>query len=62
MADIKTHLRELSVATTIGLLQADIEFEPKDLYSSKKFLTYAQKVISNDISSADNLRNYTVFP
>lgn len=61
MADIKTHLRELSVATTIGLYQAEIEFQPSDLYSSKRFLAYARQVISNDISSADNLADYTVF-
>lgn len=61
MADIKTHLRELSVATTIGLYQAEIEFQPSDLYSSKRFLAYAKQVISKDISSADNLADYTVF-
>lgn len=62
MADIKTHLRELSVATTIGLLQAEIDFTPADLYSSsKRFLAYAEKVISNDISSAKNLADYIVF-
>lgn len=62
MADIKTHLRELSVATTIGLLNAEIEFTPADLCSSsKRFLEYAKKVISNDISSAENLTDYVVF-
>ena len=62
MADIKTHLRELSVATTIGLLNADIEFTSADLYSSsKRFLEYAKRVISNDISSAENLTDYVVF-
>ena len=55
MADIKTHLRELSVATTIGLLNLDIEFKRDDLYDSKRFLAYAKKVISGDISSANNL-------
>jgi hypothetical protein len=62
MADIKTHLRELSVATTIGLLNAKIEFTPSDLYSSgERFLTYAKSVISNDISVAQNLAKYEVF-
>lgn len=58
MADIKTHLRELSVATTVGLLNLDISFLKADLYNSKKFYTYAQKVISNDISSAENILEY----
>lgn len=62
MADIKTHLRELSVATTIGLLNAEIEFKPADLYSSsERFLAYATRVISNDISVAQNLTDYTIF-
>jgi len=61
MADIKTHLRELSVATTIGLFNANIEFQAKDLYDSRRFLSYAKKVISNDISNANNLLDYTVF-
>lgn len=61
MADIKTHLRELSVATTIGLLNANIEFEQRDLYDAKRFLAYAKKVISNDISSAKNLIDYVTF-
>lgn len=55
MADIKTHLRELSVATTIGLLNIEVDVKPNDLYDSKRFLAYAQKVISGDISSAQNI-------
>ena len=35
MADIKTHLRELSVATTVGLLKQEIQFKKEDLYNSK---------------------------
>ena len=61
MADIKTHLRELSVATTVGLLNLEIEFKPSDLYDSKRFLAYARKVISGDISSASNLEDEPVF-
>ena len=62
MADIKTHLRELSVAITIGLLNAGIDCKPSDLYSSRnQFLSYARKVISNDISSAENLAAYETF-
>lgn len=61
MADIKTHLRELSVATTIGLLNSEIAFKQSDLYDSQRFLSYAQRVISNDISNADNLSEYDIF-
>ena len=60
MADIKTHLRELSVATTVGLLKADVEFSCSDLYDSKRFLAYANRFISNDITSANNLLDYTI--
>lgn len=34
MADIKTHLRELSVAITIGLFKLGINFKLSDLYNS----------------------------
>ena len=61
MADIKTHLRELSVATTIGLLIQEIKFEISDLYDPRQFLLYAKKVISGDISSASNLNNLAKF-
>lgn len=61
MADIKTHLRELSVATTIGLLKMEIDFKKSDLYDAKRFLSYAQKVISGDISSASNIASETTF-
>ena len=49
MADIKTHLRELSVATTVGLLKKEIQFKKEDLYNPKKFMEYAREVISGDI-------------
>ena len=55
MADIKTHLRELSVATTIGLLKNGVRFSVQDLYDSRKFFQYASDVISNNISSARNI-------
>lgn len=55
MADIKTHLRELSVATTIGLLNNSISFTLDDLFDSKQFFNFADKVITGDISSAKNL-------
>lgn len=55
MADIKTHLRELSVATTIGLLKNGTNYTLQELYDSSKFFSYASQVISGDISSARNL-------
>ena len=61
MADIKTHLRELSVATTVGLLKQEIQFKKEDLYNSKKFMEYAREVISGDISSANNIEEVSVF-
>ncbi len=61
MADIKTHLRELSVATTIGLLNTGIQFTPKDLYDSNNFFVFADKVITGDISNAKNLCTQSVF-
>ena len=41
MADIKTHLRELSVATTVGLLNSGIRFTLDDLRDSRSFLAFA---------------------
>ena len=61
MADIKTHLRELSVATTIGLLNLGKSFHVSDLYDSQKFLEYSKEVISSDISSATNLEKEQIF-
>lgn len=61
MADIKTHLRELSVATTIGLLKDGIPFNLMDLYNSSKFFEFANEVITGDISSAKNLCTQPTF-
>lgn len=61
MADIKTHLRELSVATTVGLLRAGISFHKEELYNSTCFLSYAKRVISSDISIANNLGTGEIF-
>lgn len=55
MADIKTHLRELSVATTAGLLLSNISFERSDLYDSRTFWPLAKTVISGDLSPAANI-------
>ena len=61
MADIKTHLRELSVATTVGLLKDGISFSIADLYDSKNFFAFAKQVITGDISSAINLCSTPTF-
>ena len=61
MADIKTHLRELSVATTVGLLKIGANFNKEDLYESEKFMYYAQEVIFGDMSSAVNLKEISTF-
>ncbi len=61
MADIKTHLRELSVATTIGLLKQGINFDNEELYSPISFLRYAKRVISSDLSSINNLTEVPLF-
>lgn len=61
MADIKTNLRELSVATIVGLLSRKVNFQLGELYDSKRFLMYARQVISGDISSASNLNKELQF-
>lgn len=61
MADIKTHLRELSVATTIGLLKDGISFSCSDLYNPSTFLSLAKQVISGDISNTNNLYTNSLF-
>ena len=61
MADIKTHLRELSVATTIGLLNTGVQFKRQDLYEPYKFFLYAKQVITTDLSSAKNLCTQPLF-
>lgn len=62
MADIKTHLRELSVATVLGLLKNNLRFNLEDLYNSDMFWQLASQVINSDISNAFNIcdvQNYT---
>lgn len=61
MADIKTHLRELSVATTVGVVASGNRLQLSDMYDSRKFIALANSVICNDISSADNLLKYPKF-
>lgn len=52
MADIKTHLREISVAITVGLLAKGEDFALEDLYDKDFFLNAATKTIKGDVSSA----------
>lgn len=52
MADIKTHLREISVAVTVGLLAKGEFFTLEDLYNTDFFISAAKKTIGNDISFA----------
>ena len=62
MADIKTHLRELSVATFLGLLKNNVNFQLENLYNSNNFWQLASQVIDSDISNARNIcdvQNYT---
>lgn len=61
MADIKTYLRELSVATTIGLYNQGIPFSLEELYQPQCFWRYAQVVITNDISDAVVISRYSIF-
>lgn len=61
MADVKTHLRELSVAVTIGCLLKGIRFEKESLYNSKFFYNAAQQIVTNDISIAENILEYPFF-
>ena len=52
MADIKTHLREISVAVTVGLLAKEEDFALEDLYDKDFFLNAATKTIKGDVSAA----------
>ena len=62
MADIKTHLRELSVGTIIGLTLRKISFNKTELYNGQDFFGLAKRVISNDISGAKNILDFESFP
>ncbi|MGV3209727.1 hypothetical protein ACEE12_05205 [Streptococcus suis] len=61
MADIKTHLRELSVATTLGLLKSEIAFTIEELYDPKKFMSFATQVINSNLDSASNIKDMDSF-
>lgn len=61
MADIKTHLRELSVAVTAGLLINGTALEVSTLYNSQTFWELAQSVVGKDISGAENVRSVPAY-
>lgn len=44
MADVKTTLRELSVAVTVGLSAQKIDFTLDELYNIKTFFEFAKKL------------------
>ncbi len=53
MADIKTHLRELSVAVAIGCKQRNISVLPA--YSPQGFVSMVQMMVLGDLNSANNI-------
>ncbi len=55
MADIKTHIRELSVAVGVSLSVNRQSCEDIDLISVTDFFQYASRVVNNDISIANNI-------
>lgn len=62
MADIKTNLRELSVALSIGLLiNKQEEIRQDDLFRGERFFYLASKFIDTDISSAASISNIKEF-
>ncbi len=62
MADLKTHLRELSVAVTVGLLSKGKKFTLEELYNKNFFFMAATAIIENDVSSAisNSFENYSM--
>lgn len=61
MADIKTHLRELSVAA--GIVYRISYKNPKELFqlTPKQFYQFLQSIISNNISNASNILDIAYF-
>jgi hypothetical protein len=55
MANIKTHLRELSFAVKVGVIKNDLRLDDNFLKEPKNFYNTAAGVISNNISSARNI-------
>lgn len=63
MANIKTNLRELSVAVTVGLLKNNIDFNLTDLYNTNFFYTKVLEIVSNvDLTLKQQIPNFKIFP
>lgn len=60
MADIKTHLRELSVAVKAGCLSKEIELNEENI-TPLEFVNLAKSIISNNIDSAENIMMLKMF-
>lgn len=60
MADIKTHLREISFAITIGKLKKDENYYD-DFFNPESFYTLAKELISNDVSDSENIYSICEF-
>lgn len=62
MADLKTHLRELSVATTVGMLSSKArDFSQEELLNGSDFFNLASSVISSDIHTAMDIKDKKQF-
>lgn len=61
MADLKTHLRELGVATFVGILRENLPISVKDIQDGNTFFQLSKSMIKNDISKAVNLTLITAF-
>lgn len=62
MADLKTQLRELSVAASLGLLIRSIPFKVEDLYSPDRFYAYVEKVVTGPLPSSWAGKGEPLFP
>lgn len=60
MADIKTNLREISVAISAGLLIKGISFSKNDLYEPKKLKNLAN-IIGVDFKNASNIFDVEIY-
>ena len=61
MADIKTSLRELSVALIIGIKIKDLQIAINELYHPKTFIDTVLKVVNNDIGNAIKIASLEKF-
>ena len=61
MADLKTDLRELSVAVELGILIRRIKLNTDDLYNPKNFVHIATKIINNRIDDATKISDLEEF-